>query len=85
MKAELSHYPIPGYKIYLEERLHKRSSGVMMYMKEKVSCFVEELNAVSYNALKAEFKICNSQIFTLVLFYRFCGESKLLFVKELES
>lgn len=48
-------------------RLHKLSGGAMMYIKEEISCFVEELNAVSYNALKGEF----SQIFTLILIYQF--------------
>jgi len=82
---ELCRYSVHGYTSYLQERNGNRSGGVMLYIKEGMTCEVEGVEASSFNALKL--KICEqgSLKFTVLLIYRFCGGSKQTFVNELDS
>ena len=80
-------YRIDDYTQYLQSRHGKRSGGVAVYIRAGLKYEVEEVVATTFNALKIKFmpSVGGSLEFSVIVVYRFCTASKLIFVNELEN
>jgi len=79
-------YTIHGYTQYLENRVDKRSGGVMLYIKEGLMCEVDSLPSTLFSDLKLKLGVSgDSPKFLIYVVYRFCRTSKEGFVNELAN
>lgn len=84
-KDEVPMLHFDGYNLVLQEKPIRRGGGVAMYVRQGINFDAQEINAVTYNAIKFRVSGTSTSQISGILIYRFPKSNKELFFNELSN
>lgn len=82
---EWTRYSLPGYQMFAQCRETQRSGGIVIYVKDNLTCSTKDIQIVSGNIVNLRLKISNNKYLSIIGIYRFCDSIVVDFLSELEN